>query len=57
MTYPAPLRPESGDRPAQQRTQYLVAASWPDLLLVASETFDADTALVEQVLYREEATQ
>lgn len=57
MTYPTPLRPASGDRPTRQRTQYLEAASWPDLLQLASETIDPDIALVEQVQRRAEAMQ
>ncbi|MEY8829808.1 hypothetical protein AB9K34_15590 [Sedimentitalea sp. XS_ASV28] len=57
MTYPAPLRPASGDQYAPQHTQHLAAASWPDVLQVASETLDADIALVEQVRRREEVKQ
>ncbi|MDU9002909.1 hypothetical protein [Sedimentitalea todarodis] len=57
MTYPTPLRPASDDRPAQPCTQDMAAASWPDLLQLASETVDPDTALVEQLRRRTEAQQ
>ncbi len=57
MTYPAPLRPASGYQPAPQRTRYMAAASWPDLLQLASESVDADIALLEQVRRSGEAKQ
>lgn len=57
MTYPTPLRPASGDQTAPLQERYLDAASWPDLLQLASETGGSDVALVEQILRRTETKQ